>query len=131
MSKEKIVMPRRLRQKWLDALRSGKYSQAQNTLYSEGEGYCCLGVLEHIAMKGNVECRPDPHSSDPEAVYPLDSPSKGFYAQFRIEMPKRIEDRLIDANDSGSYADPDTGEYVVVKGFRDIADLIEANSRGR
>src|ERR1700746_4178083 len=31
-------------EKWVAALRSGKYKQAKNHLY-DGEGYCCLGVL--------------------------------------------------------------------------------------
>lgn len=30
--------------KWLEALRSGKYDQTRGALY-DGRGYCCLGVL--------------------------------------------------------------------------------------
>lgn len=30
-------------QKWLDALRSGKYAQTRGKL-TDGNGYCCLGV---------------------------------------------------------------------------------------
>lgn len=30
---------------WLEALRSGKYKQAKNTLKSADGGFCCLGVL--------------------------------------------------------------------------------------
>jgi uncharacterized protein YeaC (DUF1315 family) len=33
-----------IKQKWIDALRSGKYSQGSEKLRSE-QGYCCLGVL--------------------------------------------------------------------------------------
>lgn len=33
------------KQKWLDALRSSKYSQAMNVLHIKGDGFCCLGVL--------------------------------------------------------------------------------------
>lgn len=33
-----------IKQKWVDALRSGKYHQGQSKLYS-GDGFCCLGVL--------------------------------------------------------------------------------------
>lgn len=36
-----------IKQKWVEALRSGRYEQAQGTLQRTGEeaGYCCLGVL--------------------------------------------------------------------------------------
>ena len=37
-------MNSQIKQKWIDALRSGKYTQAQSKLYS-GHGFCCLGVL--------------------------------------------------------------------------------------
>ena len=37
-------MNSQIKQKWIDALRSGKYPQAQSKLYS-GDGFCCLGVL--------------------------------------------------------------------------------------
>jgi hypothetical protein len=37
----------KIKQKWLKALRSGKYKQGQCALYEEGS-YCCLGVLLHI-----------------------------------------------------------------------------------
>lgn len=39
-----------IKQKWLDALRSGKYSQAQERLHTE-EGFCCLGVLCEVYIK--------------------------------------------------------------------------------
>jgi hypothetical protein len=37
-----------LKQKWVTALRSGEYKQAQKRL-KVGDAYCCLGVLCHIA----------------------------------------------------------------------------------
>jgi hypothetical protein len=37
-------MNKELKQKWIDALRSGDYPQTQNELCNS-EGYCCLGVL--------------------------------------------------------------------------------------
>lgn len=33
-----------IRRRWVDALRSGEYKQARNTL-RKGESFCCLGVL--------------------------------------------------------------------------------------
>lgn len=37
-------------QKWIDTLRSGKYSQAKYTLQTR-TGYCCLGVACDIFIK--------------------------------------------------------------------------------
>jgi hypothetical protein len=37
-------MNTQIKQKWIDALRSGKYEQGSEKLRS-GTGYCCLGVL--------------------------------------------------------------------------------------
>jgi hypothetical protein len=51
-------MNKRLKTKWVKALRSGKYSQARGTLKNfnlvGGEkftSYCCLGVLKEIEPK--------------------------------------------------------------------------------
>lgn len=37
-------MNKKLKVKWVKALRSGKFKQGQGALYDE-DGYCCLGVL--------------------------------------------------------------------------------------
>ena len=41
-----------IKQKWVNALRSGKYEQGEGKLYS-GQGYCCLGVLCDLYSKEN------------------------------------------------------------------------------
>lgn len=38
-------MKAELKQKWVDALRSGKYKQCESNLHSRELGFCCLGVL--------------------------------------------------------------------------------------
>ena len=44
-----------VKEKWLEALRSGKYKQGRNVLCSVNENgdrtYCCLGVLSEIAVQ--------------------------------------------------------------------------------
>lgn len=45
-------MNKRLKAKWLRALRSGEYAQGNGRL-KDGKRYCCLGVL--LAVKGGVE----------------------------------------------------------------------------
>lgn len=54
-----IKMPRELANKWLVALRSGKYKQGTHTLRSISrdnteDRYCCLGVLQMVA-EGETE----------------------------------------------------------------------------
>lgn len=70
--KEVIDLPPDIRAKmeeWILALESGEYPQARGRLYSEGSGYCCLGVAMHIAgipkkdildieVPGNIETAP-------------------------------------------------------------------------
>ena len=56
MTKKTIRMPKKLLAKWLKALRSGEYKQAYGTLYNPKScGFCCLGVLQHVASNGSVE----------------------------------------------------------------------------
>lgn len=52
-------MKRTIRNRWVEALRSGKYQQATGTLTAitpAGKvGHCCLGVLTEIAVADGVE----------------------------------------------------------------------------
>ena len=50
-----------IKQKWVDALRSGEYQQTQNRLHDEN-GFCCLGVLCDLYLKENqLEWEPSTH----------------------------------------------------------------------
>lgn len=57
MGDKTVFMPKKLFEKWYNALRSGKYKQGRGILCKkskQGNEYCCLGVLEHVA-EGKVE----------------------------------------------------------------------------
>lgn len=50
--KEQITLPEDVREdmkKWIDALESGEYDQAQEQLFDSNAGYCCLGVACKVA----------------------------------------------------------------------------------
>lgn len=51
-------MKKDIKDKWLTALRSGEYQQAEKVLRSEDDNgrasYCCLGVLCELAMEDGV-----------------------------------------------------------------------------
>ena len=40
-----------VKEKWVNALRSGNYKQTTGNLYESEVGYCCLGVLTDLYLK--------------------------------------------------------------------------------
>lgn len=44
-------MKKAIMEKWVKALRSGKYRQTKSGLHKKGGGYCCLGVLCDLYAK--------------------------------------------------------------------------------
>ena len=42
-------LPVKIKQKWVEALRSGKYKQTKGEL-KNGQGFCCLGVACEIGL---------------------------------------------------------------------------------
>lgn len=93
-------MDAKLKQKWVEALRSGKYAQANGALY-DGNGYCCLGVC-HLLITGEIPAR----MWDSACGYPPPAPIRA--------IPEDIRTRLANMNDNG-------------KSFHEIADYIEKN----
>lgn len=51
-------MKKYIKERWLTALRSGKYPQGKGWLNQDGK-FCCLGVLAEIAVEDGV-VQPDP-----------------------------------------------------------------------
>lgn len=47
-------MNKDIKKKWVDALRSGEYTQGRDALKNGDGQYCCLGVLCDIAAKEGV-----------------------------------------------------------------------------
>lgn len=113
---------------WVDALRSGRYSQGQVMLNNKQQGtFCCLGVLCEMAVEAGVIER------DPDTVT-FPSQSATYYGVKRDYsssfLPEAVQewaginsvgefindtgsrDSLVDHNDNG-------------KTFRQIADIIE------
>jgi hypothetical protein len=72
------------RKKWVKALRSGKYKQAQYALYRDG-GFCCLGVAcnidaaEHGKNFPPKRCKDDSHVS---------------YLKYSGLLPPRVANKL-------------------------------------
>jgi hypothetical protein len=59
-----------IKQKWVDALRSGEYQQGRNSLRN-GNGFCCLGVLCDLYSKENNKSWTR-YDADQEVYVPFD-----------------------------------------------------------
>lgn len=106
-------MKKRIKKKWLEALRSGDYKQTTGALRiktDDGFTYCCLGVLEQIRCD--------------------DVEGKRFPANCSVLTKSTVEWAGL------SESDPELGDYSAVdcndgtfnlksKTFKQIADRIE------
>lgn len=93
-----------LRQKWLDALRSGAYTQAHYRM-KVGNGFCCLGVALDVAKFDWKDFHESLQSSYIGQV------SQGINAL--IGLTRAQQNELATRNDAG-------------RSFPEIADRIEA-----
>jgi hypothetical protein len=51
-------MDQNLKEKWVEALESGKYQQTAMSLFDKTEhAYCCLGVLQAVCRKEGIHLR--------------------------------------------------------------------------
>lgn len=98
------------KEKWVKALRSGKYLQTQGRL-SNGEGFCCLGVLCVVAEMGSVFIRRD---VDDSSIYGHGISSQPFVSQW-AQVDAHAQDHLVSMNDDDH------------RSFEEIAHHIEEN----
>lgn len=116
-------MNKEVKAKWVTALRSGDYPQAQGYLRKE-EGYCCLGVLCQVAANEGVI--PQPQWNGQAYVYSSEMQQAVAYPHAKVVEWAGLgtdnpyvtvngdeRESLVDLNDNGST-------------FGEIADLIDA-----
>lgn len=103
-------MDAEVKAKWLEALRSGKYQQAQGVLRQNETHFCCLGVLCDLIDPNWQRLDEDRYEHEPTgAVMFLPSPIRA-----RIGLDSDTEQELMRMNDDG-------------KSFTEIAKHIEAH----
>jgi hypothetical protein len=106
-------MDKKLKAKWVKALRSGEYKQGGGYLFSDGK-YCCLGVLLHI--------------EHPDHSYLEDSYAGSLPDSFQVQcgITPAQEDQLARMNDGKKLV---AGSCVPGRkyGFVAIASYIEAH----
>lgn len=99
-------MDAKLKQDWIDALRSGKYRQGRGRLCDDSSRYCCLGVL--CAIQEPPDVSPDgTRTWDYNPGYIPHRLSAGLRTSHKM--------RLMKMNDNGGSS------------FTEIADWIERN----
>ena len=115
-------------QRWVQALRSGQYSQCRKVLHNKTtNGYCCLGVLcDLFAQEKHLDAERDVfyRARDYDQTLPSEVAewagleSKNPMVAYSTERGERIS--LTRLNDGGPWLE------VAPLDFLKIADLIEA-----
>ena len=120
----KINISRKLYDKWLVALRSGKYKQGRFALFNskyddkEESGYCCMGVLGAVSKQ--LSKKKMKHVATLDALWP----PKDWLGRYGVDChPDTAATKLAQMSDAPFWPLlPDTR-----KSFPEIADWIEAN----
>lgn len=61
-------MKKEVKEKWLNALRSGEYQQCKGALKRGENNFCCLGVLSDIYQKENPDLKWESHPNHPDVL---------------------------------------------------------------
>lgn len=118
-------MPKGLLTKWLEALRSGNYKQARGSLYNQySDGYCCLGVLEHVA-DGKVEMHNQPQR---RPTVSLAMPSQEFCKAHGIDADWRKYECGGSGHPMAALANMND---CIHNDFNKLADFIEECVKGK
>lgn len=125
MEQKKFKLPKEFTIKWLEALRSGKYPQAEEELFN-GTGYCCIGVA------GMICGIPKKQLIDRSLFVENSSNQHGGYSKEQLDSFIVLPKELLGAfsNDSlvGSLVNRNDGMSGFKKhSFSEIADWIEEN----
>lgn len=94
-------MDAKLKEKWVKALRSGKYVQGKYNLFN-GYGYCCLGVLCVVQGKQLDELQKELGTLSLGATLPR-TLSAGLSDEEKVD--------LVEMNDSGKPF-PEIAKYI-------------------
>ena len=122
-----IKFPKEVRNKWLEALRSGKYTQSKQYLKRKDGSMCCLGVLCDIQGVGWVDVGDYYVTSDSSYAWPTIS---DVGSEVYTAISDGVYDPECQKNDSVLYTVLGHMNDMYGKSFEEIADYIEANTEG-
>lgn len=113
-----------IKKQWIEALRSGEYTQTNMRLKTD-EGYCCLGVLCDLHRKTHPELNLTWTKNDTQDSY--------FYDDSNVMLHKTVQE-WADIDSHGRYGNKindSINEFALTKdndagkSFNEIADIIE------
>src|SRR6266481_2939114 len=97
-----MKMDQDLKQKWIEALLSGKYTQGGGYLRRDGR-YCCLGVLAEVCGVNDREWAPTAGTLDDigkkDLLGPWTGPHGTPYNRERPDAMDTVQKRLAAMND--------------------------------
>lgn len=93
-------MDKKIKRRWIRALRSGKYEQCKGYLHLEGDGFCCLGVLCDV-LKKDLKigwCSKDDGSCTIDGDNLLLPPDVRKLAELKEDDPiiEKLDDKIIE-----------------------------------
>lgn len=104
-------MNQEIKQKWVEALRSGKYKQGQGYL-RKGNNYCCLGVL--CDLHDDKEWIPSDHPTKP--IYNYGDELRNDYPPAFISQWVAISEGFIETlihyNDTKGFTFDEIANYL-------------------
>ena len=124
-------MDTRIKYRWVEALRSGKYKQTTGQLNKKGEGFCCLGVLCEIAVEDGVILR---YPAGEDTGYGGEDTGYGFsdLMEFSV-LPKAVQEWAGIDSSAGEFPEAGSKRSLISLNdddhlsFAEIADVIEEN----
>ncbi len=112
----KTKMDSKIKQEWIDALRSGEYPQTKGRLVRTQQdtdvyppGYCCLGVLSEILVRHGVLSRLERDFCDPK--YTAATGEKTMPEEMTLH-PAAIEAIKLDDDCDDDYPSPEVRVYL-------------------
>lgn len=116
--------------RWVEALRSGKYTQAQHGLHPESGGYCCLGVACDLYGKAHGIVFVLNASDDDDPYY--------YFLEDSALLPRPVQEWLGLRTSDGEFSAPENiwGETTLAERndagatFEEIAAIVESEPAG-
>ena len=112
------MMDKKLKAKWVKALRSGEYKQANGAL-RDGSGFCCLGVLLNESERGAWDGEQYCINTGEESDLFLSGELEGYASSLGLTTEQEV--LLIQMNDGEKDYEGNP------QSFAQIADYIEKN----
>lgn len=126
-------MNQAIKTSWMDALRSGNYTQGTGTLRSISNNFCCLGVLCDLYIKETglaAWIDDDPEPTHRYIFRPNDPtcPTESGYLSAEVRTWAGISDQNPMVRlENGSYSRLTALNDTECRTFPEIADIIQTN----